>query len=30
MEVAEQHADAAPAGLSGETVHAAITADAAA
>ncbi len=30
MEVAEQHADAAPAGLCGETVHAAITADAAA
>ncbi|HET6434320.1 MAG TPA: biotin synthase BioB [Xanthomonadaceae bacterium] len=30
MEVAEQHGDAAPAGLCGETVHAAITADAAA
>ncbi|HVI25424.1 MAG TPA: biotin synthase BioB [Xanthomonadaceae bacterium] len=30
MEVAEQYADAAPAGLCGETVHAAITADAAA
>ncbi|HSR65426.1 MAG TPA: biotin synthase, partial [Xanthomonadaceae bacterium] len=28
MHVAEQHADTAPAGLCGETVHAAITADA--
>ena len=28
MRIVEQHADAAPAGLCGETVHAAITADA--